>query len=206
MTDLAKWGSEYEALKSTFNRIRVKGIYLTDEEQRRFLSECTGIAMSLKQISTSSTGIPASEFARREVLISNLEGQIRKSRTTTFRPENADTNANATFNPMELSGHGLVQHQKSTISMQDQMIEQIGSGVQRLHHQAQDIGEEAKAQNALLEAFSDNVDAGAEALREEAKHAEVVRSKTRMCKLYVCIGVEIAILCVLLMIYLNHGK
>jgi len=204
MAGLVKWGAEYEALKSAFNRIRMKGIYLTDEEQHRFLSECAGIAMSLKQISSSNAGVPMSEFARREVLISNLEGQIRKSRTTTFRPSDADDCA--TFNPMELSGHGLIRHQKSTISMQDQMIEEIGSGVQRLQHQAGAIGEEAKAQNALLEVFNENVDAGAEALRDEAKHAESVRRKTRTCNLYVCIGVEIAILCVLLIVYFNHGK
>jgi hypothetical protein len=124
MTDLVKWGAEYEAIKNAFNRIRMQGVYLTEDEQRRFVSECTGIAMSLKQIAASGAGIHASEIARREVLISNLEGQVRKARTTA-KPSNTDAE-DQTFNPMELSGHGLALHQKATINMQDQMIEQIG--------------------------------------------------------------------------------
>jgi hypothetical protein len=80
------------------------------------------------------------------------------------------------------------------------------SGVQRLHQQASDIGDESKVHNSMLVAFNDNVDASADALREEAKHAEVVRKKTRMCKLYVCVAVEVAILVILLVVYLQHGN
>jgi len=80
------------------------------------------------------------------------------------------------------------------------------SGVLRLQQQASDIGDETKVHNHLLEAFNENVDASADALKEEAKHAEVVRKKTRMCKLYVCIAVEVAILVILLIVYLQHGS
>lgn len=122
MADLVKWGAEYEAVKSAFYRIRMRGVYLTEDEQRRFMSECMGIATSLKQIVATGGGIPASEIARREVLISNLEGQVRKARITSKQSNTDNTN----FNPMELSYHGLALHHNATINMQNEIIEQIG--------------------------------------------------------------------------------
>jgi hypothetical protein len=110
------------------------------------------------------------------------------------------------FNPMELSGHGLMLHNKATIKLQDEIIQEIGSGVERLHQHAVTIGEEAKLHNTLLSALDDNVDAGAEALRTEAKHAEDVRQKSRMCHLYICLVVEILTLVILSIVYMNHGK
>lgn len=79
------------------------------------------------------------------------------------------------------------------------------SGVQRLQQQAGAIGDEASVQNALLEAFNENVDTSADALREEAKHAEVVRKTTRMFNLQVCLACEAVILVILLIMYFSHG-
>ncbi len=201
MQDLTKWSVDYETLKNEITRVRVKGANLTEEQYQHLLKECADLQMSLKRLNSTNC-IPSSELARREVLMSNLEGIVRKSRT----PAKTLTADSSTFNPMELSSHGLILQKQETIQMQDRMIEEIGSGVMRLQQQAIDIGEESKLQNSLLDAFHDNVDESAENLRDEAKHAETVRKTTRVCYLYICIGVEVLILTVLGIVWLNHGK
>jgi hypothetical protein len=221
MEGLAQWSADYDAKKAAFYAIRAKGLFLTEEQHQKFMSEFAGLRHYLKKVNTElGIGtIPPSDLARREVLISNLEDAVRRAYVP--KATNLGTSGNSfgsngsreqsmidggVFNPMELSGHGLMLHNKATIKLQDEIIQEIGSGVERLHQHAVTIGEEAKIHNTLLSALDDNVDAGAEALRTEAKHAEDVRQKSRMCHLYICLVVEILTLVILAIVYMNHGK
>jgi hypothetical protein len=214
MDELKSWGISFSTLKDSFNSIKVKGLLLTQEEQSSFTSGATSLRSKLKQLSNTNQGnIPNSEIARREVLIINLENAIRDSNINKYALRNAGpgqgnmhehvANSEA-INPLGLSGGGLLQVSKSKVEQQDKVILEIGSGVERIHQQALQIGNEANSQNALLQNLDENVEGGAEELREEAYHAEQVRRKSKTCHLYLCIAAEVAILVTLLMVYINH--
>ena len=223
MEGLVKWSADYDTVKSSFYSIRAKGLPLTLEQQQKFMGEFSGLRIFLKRLNMELGvgSIPSSDIARREVLIANLEDAAKRAYVPTKPPNSANNmgsigsngnggaasmDDNNVFNPMELSGHGLLLYNKATMKAQDEIIEEIGTGVQRLHQHAITIGEESKLHNALLSNLDENVDAGAEALRSEAKHAEVVRQKSKMCHLYMCLVVEVLVLGVLGIIYMNHGS
>jgi hypothetical protein len=62
------------------------------------------------------------------------------------------------------------------------------------------IGDEAKLQTKLLDDLNVHVDVATDGLREEAKHAEVIRNKGKVCYMYMCCAVEIIILFILIFI------
>jgi len=86
------------------------------------------------------------------------------------------------------------------MKVQDEMLLDIGAGVQRLHHQALTIGDEAKMSSRLLDDLDGNVEMATQALHAEAKHAKEIREKTRNCWLYVCIAAEVVVILILLII------
>lgn len=59
------------------------------------------------------------------------------------------------------------------MALQDDMLLDIEKGVDRLHQQALQIGDEAKGQTRLLDDLDSNVDIATAALQAEAKHAQV---------------------------------
>ena len=75
MEEVKAFGNEFDRLRASFNAIRSKGLILTKDQQKEFVSESSALRQRLKQIqSKNSDGrIPPSELARREVLIVNLE-------------------------------------------------------------------------------------------------------------------------------------
>ncbi len=98
------------------------------------------------------------------------------------------------------SDKGLLQRQAEVIALQDATLKDIEAGVNRLHLQATDIGQEAKLHLAIINSLDQNVDTAADELRAEAKHAEDVRIRSRMCCLYMCVVVEVLILIILLVV------
>lgn len=56
-----------------------------------------------------------------------------------------------------VSDRGLMQRQEQIIKLQDDMLEDIGKGVEGLKTKAQMIGEEAKIQVRLLDELDNNV-------------------------------------------------
>ena len=235
-------GVDFDRLRASLNGIRSRGLILTQEQHIHYTGECTKLRYRLKQVQSNNVeSIPASELARREVLITNLDGAIRDACVDKFLHKLPNSNAgtsssssssvsggvsgasgggggggtcandtvgNDINNPMamELSGSGLMMYSQARINEQDLIIAEIGTGVQRMHQQAIDIGDEANIQNSLLSNLDESVEAGAEALREEAQHAETVRKKSKMCKLYMCIIVELMVLMSITLLYINHGK
>lgn len=103
-----------------------------------------------------------------------------------------------THNPLNVSDRGLALQQQQMIKEQDKIMLDIEKGVSRLHEQARDIGTEARIHNQILEQLDVNVDIATAGLTEETKHAEDVRRSSRMCKLYICVAVEVIVLVILI--------
>lgn len=60
---------------------------------------------------------------------------------------------------------GLVQRQKDIIGLQDDMIQEISFGLDRVHHQALTMHEEVTAQTKLLDDFDQDVELATAALQ-----------------------------------------
>ena len=84
--------------------------------------------------------------------------------------------------------------------MQDDMVVDLGRGVDRLHNQAVVIGDEAKQQTTLLTNIDSRVEVATEGLKEEASHAKLVASKAASCYLYICVAVEVIIILILIIL------
>lgn len=84
--------------------------------------------------------------------------------------------------------------------LQDDMLDDISRGVDRLHGQARTIGEETKAQVKLIDNLEAHVDDATDALTSEARHAEEVKRKAEGCYMYICIAIEFVIIILLLLI------
>lgn len=93
-----------------------------------------------------------------------------------------------------------MQRQKEVMAQQDLMMLDIEKGVGRLHEKALTIGDEAKMHNRLLDDLDTNVDIATAALQEEARHAQEIKDKARVCWLYVCIAVEVVILVIIMFV------
>ena len=102
------------------------------------------------------------------------------------------------------SGGGQLQTQQDIMKLQDDMVREIGTGVDRLHGKARIIGEEAKAHVRLLDDLDTNVEIASAALHAEAQHAAEIKEKGKVCYMYICIAVEVAVL--LLMVILAFGS
>ena len=103
-------------------------------------------------------------------------------------------------NPSLTSERALVQRQEDIIKLQDDMLEDIGKGVEGLKHKAQVIGEEAKIHVRLLDDPDGNVELATAGLQSETKHAEAIRTKTRMCYMYICVALQVVIMVILAVI------
>jgi hypothetical protein len=84
------------------------------------------------------------------------------------------------------------------MKLQDDMLLDIGSGVDRLHQSALTIGDEAKMSTRLLDDLDGNVEMATAALQAESKHAERIKDKSKVCWMYLCIVFEIIIIIILL--------
>ena len=167
---------------------------------------CVDKFLHHKTSSYPNTGSPSiSISSSSSSSVSNMRPDASFNAAASATSTNVGNDVN---NPMamELSGSGLMMYNQAQINEQDRIIAEIGNGVQRMHQQAIDIGDEANVQNNLLSNLDESVEAGAEALREEAQHADTIRKKSKMCKLYICILVELVVLLSVTLLYINHGK
>jgi hypothetical protein len=84
--------------------------------------------------------------------------------------------------------------------LQDDMILEIGDGVDRLHRQAVGIGDEAKIHVRLLDDLDSNVGIATSALQAESAHAERIKTQSQICYMYICIAIEVILIVLLLIV------
>lgn len=155
-----------------------------------------------------------SEVARRQVILDNLKKQmsllvvsgspLSPGSGAPNTSNNSGRNSSSTFselgmNPLQnQTSAGLAQRQQEVIKLQDDMLEDLSKGVDRLHGQAVQIGEEASNQTKLLDKLDNQVEGATTELREQAAHAEKINRSTRMCSYYMCVAAEVVVIVVLL--------
>uniref|UniRef100_A0A6U4KZC0 t-SNARE coiled-coil homology domain-containing protein n=2 Tax=Phaeomonas parva TaxID=124430 RepID=A0A6U4KZC0_9STRA len=128
----------------------------------------------------------SSEVARRKSLIASYKEQLHNLRM------GRDPGAAGAD-----QGQQMKQRQKDIMALQDDMIADIGKGVDRLGNTANKIKDETQLHVRLLDEMDVDVDRATAGLRAEARHAEQIRLKSQNCYLYICIAI---LSCVLLLL------
>jgi hypothetical protein len=204
------WGRIYEATKRQIISKRQMGQGIPAAESRA-ISEAIGqLDSQLKDMMASPMEyeIAPSELARRQSLVENLQKQmaIVPQGVGGFGQSGGGSGGGGggssagVTNPMNHSDRGLMQRQKDVIRLQDDMVTDIGHGVDRLHVQATGIGEETKIHTRLLDDLEGHVDDTAGALTAESQRANEVREKAGGCAMYVCVAVEFLVLMILIVL------
>lgn len=213
------WTHYYDVLKKKTQSIRKSGVAISKVQHQELDENWDKLQRSLKTIQDAPMAyeICTSEIARRILILENLKksiGLIRNSDSgvdtggpsarlggTPSTGTGPSGNSDYTHNPMiHVSDAGLVQQQRDVMKNQDMMILSIEQGVSRIHDKAVTIGDETKIQNRMLDDLDVHVDIATEGLKEEAKHAEEVKEKGKVCYMYICVAVEIIVLFILIMV------
>lgn len=202
------WAQQYETLKRQIQSKRINSENFSKNEVDMIQTSTDKLAAELKSMSNNPLHyeLSASEIARRQVLMDSLKKQVMVLRANLASGGGGNGRSTSvakienSYNPMTTTDRGLIQKQSDVIKLQDEMIADIESGVDRLHGQAIAIGDETKSQVRLLDDLDTNVESATAALHAEAKHAAEIKDKARVCWMYVCIGVEVVILLLLVVV------
>lgn len=197
------WTQQFESLKKRIQNQRISGVAFTEEDIRLIHKQIGILDSQLKSMSGNALSyeLAPSEIARRDILLSNMKtltgnlfvkgGQNSGSSNISGKPTSPYTSA---------TGQTQVQTKADIMRLQDDMINEIGTGVGRLHGKALIIGEEAKAHVRLLDDLDSNVEIASAALQAEAKHAAEIKEKGKVCYMYICVAVECAVLLLLIIL------
>ena len=89
---------------------------------------------------------------------------------------------------------------KDMVRMQDEQLDDLARGVDRLGNLANTMNDETTLHVNLLDDLDRSVDQAATGLRAETQHAERVRAQSANCWMYICIAVLFLTLVLLLVL------
>mmetsp|Transcript_17266 Transcript_17266/g.28868 ORF Transcript_17266/g.28868 Transcript_17266/m.28868 type:complete len:208 (-) Transcript_17266:187-810(-) len=197
------WSQLYDTTKRQIIAQRRTAEKLPDRDVQALRKDIKTLESQLKVMSSNlmEYEMVTSEIARRQTLLENLNKQmLYVAAPATGGNNSSNVGSGVALNPMQTTDKGLIQRQKDVMKLQDDMLVDIGHGVDRLHNQAKDIGEETKSHIVLLDNLEANVDDATDALQAEAIHAQKVRQKAAGCWMYICVAIEFVIIVLLLII------
>ena len=208
-----EWRGQYDSLKAAISASRVStgtasGARATEAEVAQLQARAQALGAKLKVLASAPVehDISASELSRRQVLVENLKTQIQRLQlgllTATAPPSssiNTTETASATFSVAPASFS-----KKELIKRQDELITDIGAGVDRLRASALNIHEETTLHTRLLDDFDTDVSIATAALQAEATRASKIKERTQMFRLYICLAFEVVILFILLIAWGMH--
>ena len=96
-------------------------------------------------------------------------------------------------------GESLLSASATLLRRQDDLIDELAMGVNRLMNQSTLIGQEAESQVRLLDSMEDNLDMAQDELEDETRRAMRLREEKGLCRLYLVI-VALSILLFLLIL------
>ena len=201
------WSQQYESLKKRIQNQRISGAIFTSDEIRQIEKQIGTLEVQLKSMSGKALQyeLAASEIARRETLLENMKTMTsnlfgKSSGGSGLGGSNQTGKDKSPYSSSGGASQSQLQHQAAVMKMQDEMVLEIGAGVGRLHGKAQTIGEESKAHVRLLDDLDSNVDIATAALQQEAQHAAEIKEKGKVCYMYICIGIEVVVLFIMIIV------
>mmetsp|Transcript_35624 Transcript_35624/g.33781 ORF Transcript_35624/g.33781 Transcript_35624/m.33781 type:complete len:219 (+) Transcript_35624:224-880(+) len=207
-----EWSLQFETAKRQIQSKRSYGDLKLNEIDE-FLIIMKKLEFSLKSMGSSpmENEISLSEVARREVILRNLTQvlNICKNSRYEFTPNvnsisTAGTgkggSSSGVSTSVTMTDNGLKLRQVEVVSLQDSMILDLGTGIDKLYRQAVSIGDESKLQVRLLDNLDDDVESTTNILQTESRHAERVKDKVNICWMYICVAVEILVIIIILIV------
>jgi hypothetical protein len=193
------WSQTFEATKKRIQYCKSQGKDISSIEYNALQNSLKTLDAQLKTMENCSLEFEMypSELARRRVLLENAQNLLTSgaiNKQVLIQQSPSSPNSNAVHNPLNTSTSGLAMRQQHIIQAQDAMLGEISVGVDKLHNQAQTIGEEAKTQSRLLESLEQETDTATTGLQVQTDHVNAIKEKSTACKLYVCIVVEFVLL------------
>ena len=89
---------------------------------------------------------------------------------------------------------------KELVALQDEMLRDVSTGIDRLGRVARTIGDETSLQTKLLDGIEVDVEKAGEALQEETRHAERVKEKAQIGRLWCLLLFQIVVVLFLVII------
>ena len=118
---------------------------------------------------------------------------IEKNLTVLRSRRRENTNKQKRVNMHEL-------RRKELAALQDEMLKDLSTGIDRLGRVARTIGDETTLQTKLLDGIEVDVEKASEALQEETRHAERVKEKAQIGRLWCMLLVQIVVVIFLVIV------
>lgn len=228
---VSTWLDDHAAVKQHIMNDRANGVMLTSKEWSNLTNMVNNLDLKLTKELKSQELIP-SELARREVLMNNLQRQLKDIKIELYQeddvigshlgqgPLSSPSGSTITFegngnlsrgagyhhapswsnNKASLSNAGLEQKMVIQASTENDLLSEISGGVSRMKATALSMREESSLHDSLLDDFDYDVDQTAYALYEEAQRSKKLREQTMSTRLYLCLGVEVLVIIILLIL------
>lgn len=141
------WSQQYESLKKRIQYQRIKGIAFTNEDIGGIEKQINLLDSQLKTMANNAIRyeLSSSEIARRELLIENMKKTISSFNGNNKNNSSSSTqynsvSSNSIANPLRVPSNdrNVIQEKMKN---QDEMVLEIGLGVDRLRNKALVIGE-----------------------------------------------------------------
>ena len=209
----AEWSASYAEVKAMLQSRRATASKATEGDVAQVQSRVQQLASKLRTLSAAPVEheIAASELGRRQVLVDNLKKQIERLQVemlTARAPSGAGTQVSLPPPPATTAVAATAAAPRSkqqVIQMQDELITDIGAGVDRLRMSALQINDEASLHARLLDDFETDVTMATTALQAEATRASAIKERTSLFRLYLCLAVEAFVLLVMLFAWATRG-
>lgn len=203
MGSAADWDDEYARLARAASQLRASGSAAMAGPAREH--QISSVQAGLDRLSSllnameSQGALASSEIGRRRALVDGLARQVKDASSSSggagFGAGGGSFGGG--------SGHG--QHRTQTLAsnalqQQDQMIDELATGVGRLKDQTQMIHEEAGMHNRLLNEMDSDVEQAHQGILEETRRAEKIREDRSLWRLYMIIaGLSVLLFLLILM-------
>lgn len=180
---VAEWDNEYARLARTASQLRTAGIVKQPSDIRTLQLELQNLEYSLQ-----SLPIQPSEIQRRKRLVQHLQQTSIGS-----LPPSSSVDLMGEVGGDEFNNRGGFPQQKQTqmamaIRQQDDMIDELAIGMDRLKNQTIAIGDEAKLHINLLNDMENNLDLAQDSLEAQTRHAAQLRHDQSLWKLQLIVA------------------
>lgn len=202
MSSAADWDDEYARLARAASQLRASGSAAMAGPGREH--QITSVQAGLDRLSSrlnameSQGALASSEIGRRRALVDGLNRQVQEA-------SSSSGGAGLDAGGGGFGGGGSGQRQTQTLAsnalqQQDQMIDELATGVGRLKDQTRMINEEAGMHNRLLDEMDSDVEQAHQGILEETRRAEKIREDRSLWRLYMIIaGLSVLLFLLILM-------
>jgi len=200
MSSVAQWDDDYARLARAASQLRTTGSTMQKNlPMGSRNNQIDSIKAGLERLNIrlrdleQAQALSSYEVTRRNNLVTNLSRQIG----TTTR----DATITTSVARYSADNHQQQMSSQTTaaINQQDELLDELASGVGRLKDQTLLIHDETRSHNRLLDDMETNVDKANVGMENETRRAQKLAEESSLWRLYVTIIVEFILLILLIL-------